>query len=356
MIIEEGGIKIKVEEETLKSPSSKSKVFYNPRMKINRDLTIIFLKSFFKKPIRILDGMAATGIRSLRILKEIEVEEIIINDISKDSVERIKENIKLNNVDSDKIRIENKDINKLCLEEKGFDYIDIDPFGSPVKYISNPIMSLKYKGVLGITATDLTALTGSKPSALFRKYSVIGIKTDFFKEFGIRVLIKKVFEKGMELGYFMKPLFSYYKEHHYRVFFQKLKFKNKYLNYISNIVYCENCLNRSIFGNEIICKICNKKMKIIGPIYVKSINEKNLLEKMKEIGYREFLEKIIKESEYKSPWYFSIRFFAKKYKLRKIEKMEYYLKEFEGSRTHFDPLGIKTDIDPQIIINLFRNR
>jgi N2,N2-dimethylguanosine tRNA methyltransferase len=72
-------------------------------MKINRDFTIIILKSYYnivKKKLNILDCMTATGVRSIRILREIPevVNKIYINDIKKEAIENIKENLKINNL------------------------------------------------------------------------------------------------------------------------------------------------------------------------------------------------------------------------------------------------------------------
>ena len=50
--------------------------------------------------LRILEALSATGLRSIRYAKEIAgVKEIIANDLSKNAVEAIKENIKHNQVE-----------------------------------------------------------------------------------------------------------------------------------------------------------------------------------------------------------------------------------------------------------------
>lgn len=50
--------------------------------------------------LRILEALSATGLRSIRYAKEIAgVKEIIANDLSKQAVEAIKENIKHNQVE-----------------------------------------------------------------------------------------------------------------------------------------------------------------------------------------------------------------------------------------------------------------
>jgi tRNA G26 N,N-dimethylase Trm1 len=52
--------------------SKKLEVFYNPKMKLNRDISHLVLYSYFKdfkKKINFCDPMCASGIREIRFLK-----------------------------------------------------------------------------------------------------------------------------------------------------------------------------------------------------------------------------------------------------------------------------------------------
>ena len=75
-------------------------IFYNPVMKLNRDVTLCLLDtSALQPPIRIADILAGSGIRSIRILKEFprdKIELLLINDIS--SGDSIKENLRLSGI------------------------------------------------------------------------------------------------------------------------------------------------------------------------------------------------------------------------------------------------------------------
>jgi tRNA (guanine26-N2/guanine27-N2)-dimethyltransferase len=99
------------------------KVFYNPVQEFNRDLSICVLNTFFnilkeekqhkeenpkkrekarEKPnkIKILEALAATGLRSIRYAQEVEgFDEIIANDLSDEAVEMMKRNIAANGVE-----------------------------------------------------------------------------------------------------------------------------------------------------------------------------------------------------------------------------------------------------------------
>ena len=128
-IIKEGLARIKVENK--KIVSKEMQVFYNPVMGINRDISVLLLNCVDKNNMQIADPLAASGIRSIRFLKELnkkKISKIYINDFDKDAVKSIKENLALNKIkykNNEKITIKNEDANIFLLNSTGFDYIDI---------------------------------------------------------------------------------------------------------------------------------------------------------------------------------------------------------------------------------------
>ena len=76
--------------------SKELEVFYNPVMKLNRDMTILLFKAMPIKDWIVADILAGTGIRTIRLLKEIskkKISHILANDLSEDFIEN---NLKLN--------------------------------------------------------------------------------------------------------------------------------------------------------------------------------------------------------------------------------------------------------------------
>ena len=60
-------------------------VFYNPLMKLNRDISILLLNALDKQDITIADPLAGSGVRAIRFLKELNkdiIRELHINDYS----------------------------------------------------------------------------------------------------------------------------------------------------------------------------------------------------------------------------------------------------------------------------------
>ena len=113
-----------------KGPGKAKGVFYNPAMRLSRDLHVAFAKQFDFSGI-MLDGLAASGIRGIRLNLEAGVN-VEFCDSSKMATETIAENLKMNRI---KGKIHNEHVEDL-LQNRKYDRIDIDPFGTPAPYLS----------------------------------------------------------------------------------------------------------------------------------------------------------------------------------------------------------------------------
>ncbi|HUU79605.1 MAG TPA: tRNA (guanine-N1)-methyltransferase, partial [candidate division Zixibacteria bacterium] len=100
-------------------PPSDAPVFYNKRMEINRDFALALLRVYLKKEHKgdeflYCEPMAGSGIRSVRVAKEIDNINVIINDRNPLAVELIRENISQLNL-SEKTQVYEEDANELML-------------------------------------------------------------------------------------------------------------------------------------------------------------------------------------------------------------------------------------------------
>ena len=76
--ITEGKARILIPKE--EKISKKLPVFYNPRMRFTRDLTILFVRQF--PGLSICDAMAGSGVRAIRFALECRPKRIVANDIN----------------------------------------------------------------------------------------------------------------------------------------------------------------------------------------------------------------------------------------------------------------------------------
>ncbi len=109
--------------------SKKLPVFYNPDMKLNRDISVSLLNAL-GGTYQIALPLAGSGVRGIRFLKECAKDSVNVffNDYNEDACALIEQNLKSNDVSG---VVSCKDAELFLLESKGFNYIDIDPFGSP---------------------------------------------------------------------------------------------------------------------------------------------------------------------------------------------------------------------------------
>ena len=293
-IIKEGFATIKIKK--VDKISKQMDVFYNHIMKTNRDISILLLNSIDRKNMQIALPLAGSGIRGIRFLKELnknKIKNIIFNDYNKRAVNSIKNNLKLNKLNKKEILVCNNDANLFLLNSNGFDYIDVDPFGSSNPYLEAAIKRISRKGILAVTNTDTAALTGTYPKACVRKYWSIPRKDYMMHETGLRILIRKVQLIGMQYEKALWPIFSYFKDHYFRIFFQCIKGKKE----VDKIAEKHGMFNNAgplWMGNLWDSKLVNKMYKTILKQYnEKTINNKNLIKNKKIINNKSMKNTII---------------------------------------------------------------
>lgn len=351
-IITEGLVKIKIESP--KIVSKNMDVFYNPVMGINRDISVLLLNSINKKNLQIADPLAASGIRSIRFLKELnkhKISKIYINDINKNSIKSIKENLKLNNIEykkNKKLEICNEDANLFLLNSAGFDYIDIDPFGSPNAFLDAACKRLARGGILAVTATDTSALCGAFPKACIRKYWALPKNDSTAHETGLRILIRKVQLIAAQYEKALTPVFSYSREHYMRAFLINDKGKNK----ADEILGLHGMLNDAgpmWLGRLFDSGLCYR-------IYHNSIKDKKF-NKNKELI--EFLRIIKDESKINGVGFYDIHDICSRHKIKTMPKKSDLIEKIKksghtASETHFKGEGIRSDIPQPKLINLLK--
>ncbi|MBW2981130.1 tRNA (guanine(26)-N(2))-dimethyltransferase [Candidatus Woesearchaeota archaeon] len=341
--IDEGKVKVRVPKQP-KVVSKEMPVFYNPVMKLNRDISVLLLNAIDKKGMRIADILAASGIRSIRFIRELnkgKINEITINDYSKDSIKLINENLKINKIRKNKkIKIENQDANLLLLNSSGFDYIDVDPFGTPNPFLDASIRRLARDGILAVTATDTAALSGTYPDACLRKYWAVPLRNELMHEAGLRILIRKVQLIGAQFDKALVPVFSYSKEHYLRVFFKCEKAKKA----VDGLLKQQGHFDKA------------------GPMWLGRLWDSKLVINMEKINKDESLKKflsIIKnESKLDVIGFFDIHKLCKRNKLTIPKKESIILKVknsgFRVAETHFNPNGLRSNISESALIRILK--
>ena len=370
-IINEGLARLKV--YGTEKVSKDMGVFYNPVMSLNRDISILLLNSVSKSNMQIADPLAASGVRSIRFMKELnknKIKTIYVNDLDKNSIKSIKNNLTLNKIqykNNKKINITNEDANLFMLKSTGFDYIDIDPFGTPNPFLDAACRRIARDGILAVTATDTSALCGTFPSACIRKYWAVPKKDAVMHETGLRILIRKVQLVGAQYGKALMPIFSYSKEHYMRVFLRNEKGKNK----ADDVLKQHKMLDAAgpmwlgkLFDKELAYKIYNNALK--NKIFNTQENQRFFVPRnFKKISWEnkeliKFLKIIKDESKINSVGFYDLHDIAKKNKIKIVSRKEDVINKikksgYKASETHFAGTGIRSDITEAKLIRMLKS-
>jgi len=266
-------------------------VFYNPKMKHNRDIAVLVLRTVssmwgIKDPI-VVEPLAGTGVRALRYAIEASAK-VYASDINRIAVDIMKKNIEMNNA-SNLVHVRQADANQfmynLYVERVKPLMVDIDPFGSPVPFIDSALTLLQGRGVLAVTATDVAVLSATYPKKLLRRYGVYGSKTPWEKEQALRSLISYIVRKAAEKDYAALPILAYYADYYVRAYFILKRGAKKALEALHSLGYAYTCTHcyYTWYGRELVakkCPYCHKKTITTGPIYIGPLCSLDFMEKL----------------------------------------------------------------------------
>ncbi|MBQ2637474.1 MAG: tRNA (guanine(26)-N(2))-dimethyltransferase [Methanobrevibacter sp.] len=363
--IEEGLTKIEFPE--YEKVSSDAPVFYNPHMELNRDLSILAIQVFQEeqeREINICDLFGGSGIRGIRYKNEIDgVETVCINDISETANYYERHNIKLNNLED--IEVFQHDASMFLRMKRGeFDVIDIDPFGTPSPFLDSAGYCARRNSLLCVTATDTSALCGTYKEPCIRKYNSKPYKSEYCHETGIRILAGFVALTLSKYGKFIEVKMSHSTEHYMRLYIEVKKGPKKTDESLKNIGYishCKNCLHRQTSKGlaspiEEFCPVCGEKLIHAGPLWLGDIQNEEFIEKMieqtehKKINTEKEALKLLNSCllEANAPaTFFDVHAICKSLKIS-APKLDLIFDEirkegFVAIKTHYNPLGIKTD-------------
>ena len=375
--ITEGNVKVLVPKlaDYKKKPSdyapSKAPVFYNPTMELNRDFAVLALQVYQKlveREVQVCEPLTGCGLRGARFAVEIEgVQRVLLNDIKPKSANLASYNAELNNVE-DKVVVFNEDANLFLSQNaaprKRLDYIDIDPFGTPVRYLDSALRALRNGGMLGLTATDMAPLCGVHPRACLRKYGGVPLRTEYCHELAVRLLTGCLTMMAAKHEIGIEVVFSHSIDHYvraYAVLRYGAKVADKSVKQMGYILHCFSCFHREpVTGitslQKNVCPTCGAKLSAAGPLWLGRIANKDFCSKMiGEIEGRSLRneKKILKtlslvNDEAEAPiTYYAVDKICDKLNLRvpPQKKVLNRLQEegFQAVLTHFNSRGFRTE-------------
>ncbi len=361
-----------------KVPTTGMSVFYNPKSELNRDVTISVIQAFLTHygitNARVCTPLAGTGVRAVRIAKEVDgIKCIVAGDSNPIAVELIKRNSELNEV-SEIIEVHHSDANLLLTQHhrrtQRFDVIDIDPFGSPRIFFAAAIGAMKPRSLLCLTATDLPVLVGIRPKACMKRYAATPARTEYGHELAIRLLLGCAIREAASQNIGLEPLLTIYVDHYVRIFCVASKGDEAAWTAISqlgHLFHCDECGSRRLVNTlqsfSPSCPNCNStRIQRAGPLWANHLGSRDFIDKTlreithKPLGTKRRLTRLIKcllEELDGPPTYFDLH--------KLCDKLEIPIPSFNDvvrilrakgqfcSRTHFSPYAIRTSASVQVL-------
>jgi tRNA (guanine26-N2/guanine27-N2)-dimethyltransferase len=192
-------------------------VFYNPGMAADRDLAVAFVRARFASPPGPVTGWevtAATGVRGLRLLHEGGTfGRFLLTEAHPEAASVLAENA-------------GRYPGAIALRADGrnvppggpYDYVDVDPYGSPAPFVATAMGATRPGGVLAVTATDMMVLAGVQRGAAERRYGSRPVRGRLGPEGGLRILLAYLAREARAVGRRARPLLAYSRDHHVRAF------------------------------------------------------------------------------------------------------------------------------------------
>ncbi|KAF2819019.1 TRM-domain-containing protein [Ophiobolus disseminans] len=176
----------------------------------------------WRPPFSILDALSATGLRALRYAQEIPfATEITANDMSQKAVDSIGLNVKHNKLED---KITPKTGNAISYmysycDKKGYDVIDLDPYGTAAPFLDAAIQAINHEGLLCVTCTD-SAIFASHGylEKTYSQYGGLPLKGEPCHEGGLRLLLHAIASSAARYGMAIEPLLSLSIDYYIRVF------------------------------------------------------------------------------------------------------------------------------------------
>ena len=357
-------------ESVTADPPPTSPVFFNPAASLNRDITVALTAAGGGRTF--CDSTAGVGARGVRVAKEVErISSVTLVDFN-DAALRIGErSARLNRV-AGRCSFVLSETNAFLASRFGrderFDYVDVDPFGTPIHHIQAALAATSDEGVLSLTATDTAVLCGVQEKTCRRRYGGSPLNNHFHHETGIRVLLGTVARLGAMLDIGAEPVAAQSSRHYLRVFVRVRAGATKAdaaLKGIGHLSWCPHCGEASSgVGPSPACLSCRKKARVAGPLWVGRVAEEETVRAAAGVAEEKGLARAADAMRSLAgvdrfpPWSFSLERICSALKVPSVPEDMVYQALVQSAhtvaRTPFEKTGLKTDAGYAEVVDAVR--
>jgi len=186
-------------------------------MAADRDLAVALVRAFFpvEGPARTgWEMMGATGVRGLRLLAESgRFGRFVFSEANPEACRVLRGNAS-RYPGASFVEGDARNVPPLA----PFDYVDLDPYGTPQPFVRTALGAVRGGGVVAVTATDMMVLAGAQPGACRERYGANPVRGRLGPEGALRILLAYVSREAESLHRSVRPLLSYVREHYVRCY------------------------------------------------------------------------------------------------------------------------------------------
>ncbi|MCI4358549.1 MAG: hypothetical protein L3J95_02390 [Thermoplasmata archaeon] len=195
-------------------------MFYNGAMALDRDLSVAVANALASRAgprsWAAWEMLAATGVRALRVLNESGLfSSVLLTEANPSAYRVLEANVARFGPERARALLRNA---RSPPPDAPFDFIDLDPYGSPAPFVSSCFDSARIPSVLAVTATDLRVLAGADPTACERRYGARPLRGRLAPEGGLRILLGWLARQARSRGVGLRPLLAYVGGHYLRAY------------------------------------------------------------------------------------------------------------------------------------------
>lgn len=334
-------------------------VFFNPLASTNRDVSVAVTASAGGSTF--CDALAGVGSRGVRVANEVTREmEVVLVDFNGESLKVARRSAKANGV-TDSCQFVKSEagafLHSRYRREEKFGFVDVDPFGTPVRFLQAALTAVSDGGIVSFTATDTAVLCGVHVDVCLRRYGANPLNNHFHHETAVRILLNALRRQAAAIDLGLAPLLAHSTRHYVRVYAKvevgpsRADASMKSEGYVR---WCPKCSHvEGAVQPGWTCTACGSKAKCAGPMWTGKLTDPLLvgraLEEARKRKFREatrILCSLMAVDDF-PPWSFSMERICSSLRIPSVpdEKVAEALKSsgFRSSRQPFEKTGLKTD-------------
>jgi len=287
----EGSTRLIVPKVSLERPEPPTTpAFFNPAASTNRDISVALTEA--STGTTFCDSLAGVGSRGIRIAHEVKRRmNVTLVDFNTSSLRLARKSALLNNVGR-KCKVVEAETNSFLYSRfrrnEKFDFVDVDPFGTPAPFLQAGLTAVADGGMLSFTATDTAVLCGVYPRVSLRRYGASTMNNHFHHETAVRVLVGWCQRVAGAIDMGIAPVAAHVTKHYVRVFVRadvgatKADAAMKNEGFVMECATCGHTWVDSEATNA--CKLCGKRTRRAGPMWVGKIVDEALVTKASKVA------------------------------------------------------------------------